>query len=296
MIKVEVLCMIAKYRREPMPRRLVYLIEYSLILLGCFFVAIAFNLFLLPNNIASGGVAGISTITSAVFNWEPSLVQWTINIPLFFVGISILGKKFGLKTLVGTIMLPLFVYFTSDWSPATPDPLLGAIFGGMSAGLGIGIVFRGKGSTGGIDLAAQVLRKYVPLPLGICIALFDGLIVITATFVFSVEQGLYALIGLFVTSRTIDIVQVGFNRSKNIMIISDHVEEVRQELLQNIDRGVTVWNAEGGYTEKEKKMIMCVVNQNEFSRTTQNIKRVDPDAFIVAMNASEVLGEGFNIG
>ncbi|MCZ0704129.1 uncharacterized membrane-anchored protein YitT (DUF2179 family) [Natronobacillus azotifigens] len=288
--------MIAKYRREPMPKSLVYFIEYSFVLLGCFFVAIAFNLFLLPNNVASGGVAGISTITNSIFGWQPSIVQWAINIPLFFIGIAILGKKFGVKTLVGTIMVPLFVYFTSDWSPATPDPLLGAIFGGMSAGLGIGIVFRGKGSTGGIDLAAQIVHKYLPLPLGICVALFDGLIVLTATFVFSVEQGLYAMIGLFVTSRTIDFVQVGFNTSKSIMIITDYVEEVRQVLLQEIDRGVTVWNAEGGYTAQKRKMIMCVVNQREFSRTTQVVKHADPNAFIVVMNASEVLGEGFTKG
>ncbi|WP_232824120.1 MULTISPECIES: YitT family protein [Paraliobacillus] len=285
--------MIAKYRREPVPIVFIHIIEYSYVLIGAFLVAIAFNLFLLPNEVASGGVAGISTITKSVFGWEPSLVQWAINIPLFIIGILILGSKFGLKTLVGTIVLPLFVFVTSDWNAATPDPLLGAIFGGMSAGLGIGIVFRGKASTGGIDLAAQVLHKYFPLPLGICVALFDGLIVITATFVFSVEQGLYALIGLFVTSRTIDLVQVGFNTSKNIMIITDQVEEVRQVLLKDIDRGVTVWNAEGGYTNENRKIIMCVVTQNEFSKVTQMVRRVDSKAFVVAMNASEVLGEGF---
>ncbi len=182
---------------------------------------------------------------------------------------------------------------SSAWPAATPDPLLGAIFGGMACGVGIGIVFRGKGSTGGIDLAAQILHKYVPLPFGICIALFDGVIVLTATFVFSVEQGLYALIGLFVTSRTIDLVQVGLNSSKNLMIITDHVEPVREALLNQVDRGVTVWQAEGGYTKEERRMIMCVVNQNEFSRTSQIIKLIDPKAFIVVMNASEVIGEGF---
>lgn len=285
--------MIAKYRRQPLPLPLLHSIEFSLVIIGSFFVAIAFNLFLLPNEVASGGVAGISTITKAVFGWEPSIVQWALNIPLFLAGVLILGRKFGAKTLVGTIILPLFVYLTNQWPAATPDPLLGAIFGGMSAGLGIGIVFRGKASTGGIDLAAQILHKYVPLPLGICVALFDGLIVITATFVFSVEQGLYALIGLFVTSRTIDFVQVGFNRSKNVMIISEHVEQVRQALLEDVDRGVTVWNGEGGYTNESRKIIMCVVAQNEFNKVTQMVKRIDPGAFVVAMNASEVLGEGF---
>lgn len=286
--------MIQKYRREPVPRRIVLTFEYSLVLLGSFMIAIGFNLFLLPNEVASGGVAGISTILNSVFGLNPAIVQWAINMPLFVLGIFILGKNFGLKTFVGTIAVPLFVELSSAWSPATPDPLLGAIFGGMACGVGIGIVFRGKGSTGGIDLAAQILHKYVPLPFGVCIALFDGIIVLTAILVFSVEQGLYALIGLFVTSRTIDLVQVGLSSSKNLMIITDHVEPVREALLNQVDRGVTVWQAEGGYTKEERRMIMCVVNQNEFSRTSQIIKLIDPKAFIVVMNASEVIGEGFS--
>jgi uncharacterized membrane-anchored protein YitT (DUF2179 family) len=285
--------MIQKYRREPMPRPFVLTFEYSLVLLGSFMIAIGFNLFLLPNQVASGGVAGISTIINSVFGFSPDIVQWAINLPLFVLGIFILGKNFGMKTFVGTIAVPFFVGVTSAWPAATPDPLLGAIFGGMACGVGIGIVFRGKGSTGGIDLAAQILHKYVPLPFGICVALFDGIIVLTATFVFSVEQGLYALIGLFVTSRTIDLVQVGLNSSKNLMIITDHVEPIREALLNQVDRGVTVWQAEGGYTKEERRMIMCVVNQNEFSRTSQIIKLIDPKAFIVVMNASEVIGEGF---
>lgn len=292
--RIEVDRMIARYRRKPLPTKLVLVLEYGLVLLGAFFIASGFNLFLLPNDIASGGVAGISTILRALFNWQPSIVQWSINIPLFIIGTIILGKKFGLKTFVGTIMMPFFVSLTSQWQPATPDPLLGAIFGGMACGLGIGIVFRGKGSTGGIDLAAQILHKFVPLPFGICIALFDGIIVLAATFVFSVEQGLYALVGLFVTSRTIDLVQVGLNTSKSIMVITDFVEEVRGVLLNEVDRGLTVWQAEGGYTKEKRKMVMCVVNQSEFSKTTQLIKRIDPNAFIVVMNASEVIGEGFS--
>lgn len=286
--------MIAKYRRQPIPTKAVQVFEYALVVLGSFFVAIGFNLFLLPNEIASGGVAGISTILYSLFSFEPSIVQWVLNIPLFFLGMWILGRNFGAKTLVGTVMVPLFVSLTSEWNAASSDPLLAAIFGGMACGLGIGIVFRGKGSTGGIDLAAQIVHKFIPLPFGICVALFDGMIVLAATFVFSVEAGLYALIGLFITSRTIDLVQVGLNSSKAIMVVSEYLEEIRDALLNEIDRGVTVWKAEGGYTRANKKMIMSVVNQNEFSRTTQIIKQIDPNAFIIVMNASEVIGEGFS--
>ncbi|WP_369793241.1 YitT family protein [Halobacillus sp. BBL2006] len=276
-----------------MPPLLKNIIEYGLVILGSFFVAIAFNVFLLPNNIASGGVAGISTITKGVFGWEPGIVQWILNIPLFITGVVILGKNFGIKSFVGTVMLPLFVLLTADLAPATPDPLLGAIFGGMGVGLGLGIVFRGRASTGGIDLAAQVLHKFTHLPLGISVAMLDGLIVLTSAIVFSLEEGLYALIGLFATSRTIDFVQVGFNTSKNVMIITEYVDDVRGAIFQEIDRGVTVLSGAGGYTDRERRVVMCVVQQNEFTKLTQTVKMVDPGAFVVAMNATEVLGEGF---
>ncbi|GGF31404.1 membrane protein [Halobacillus andaensis] len=285
--------MAKKYRREPMPPLIKHIIEYSLVILGSFFVALAFNIFLLPNNIASGGVAGISTITKGVFGWEPGIVQAILNVPLFIMGIVLLGKNFGLKSFVGTMVLPLFVLLTNNFDPATPNPLLGAIFGGMGVGLGLGIVFRGRASTGGIDLAAQVLHKFTHLPLGISVAILDGMIVLTSALVFSVEEGLYALIGLFATSRTIDFVQVGLNTSKNVMIITENVEEVRAAILNEIDRGVTVLQGSGGYTERERQVIMCVVQQNEFIKLTQTVKTIDPGAFVVAMNATEVLGEGF---
>ncbi len=282
-----------KYRREPMPPRMRLTIEFSYVIIGSLFIALAFNLFLLPNNIASGGVAGISTITKDVFGWEPGIVQWVLNILFFSMGLFILGKNFGIKSLVGTLILPFFVLITSDVVTPTEDQLLGAIFGGMGIGLGLGIVFRGRASTGGVDLGAQVLHKFTKLPLGICIAILDGTIVFTSAIVFSVEEGLYALISLFITSRTIDLVQVGFNTSKNVMIISKKEMEVRRALLNDIDRGVTVLKGAGGYTEEDRPVIMCVVQQNEFMKLTRTIKEIDPGAFIVTMNATEVLGEGF---
>ncbi|MCD5325896.1 MULTISPECIES: YitT family protein [Pontibacillus] len=282
-----------KYRREPMPAWLKNLIEYTLVIVGSAFVATAFNIFLLPNEIASGGVAGISTITKGLFGWDPAYVQWALNIPLFILGVIILGKNFGAKSLVGTLALPFFVKLTSGIEPATDNALLAAIFGGMGVGIGLGIVFRGRASTGGIDLIAQVIHKYTHIPLGLCVAMVDGMIVTTAAIVFDIEKGLFALIGLFATSRTIDLVQVGLNRSKNVMIISNELEEVRQAIIKEIDRGVTVLNGKGGYTNEDRHIIMVVVEQSEFTKLTQTVKSIDPTAFVIAMDAAEVLGEGF---
>lgn len=268
-------------------------LEYVYVLIGSAIVALSFNIFLLPNQIASGGVSGISTILLNVFGWEPAYVQWAFNIPLFIAGVILLGKQFGVKTLAGTIFLPLVVFLTSHIEPWTNDALLGALFGGIGVGLGLGIVFRGNASTGGTDLAAQIINKYTGLTLGTCVVLIDGLIVITAAIVFDIERGLYALIALYVTSKTIDIVQVGFGRSKTAMIITNKQEEVRQGILNKIDRGVTKLSAYGGFTDHERPVLMCVVDQREFTKLKQLVKSLDPAAFVVVMDAAEVLGEGF---
>jgi uncharacterized membrane-anchored protein YitT (DUF2179 family) len=269
------------------------LLEYLYVLIGSGIVAIAFNVFLLPNRVASGGVSGISTILDATVGWEPAYVQWAFNIPLFIAGVVLLGRQYGYKTLAGTIFLPLVVFMTKEWEPWTLDPLLGALFGGIGVGLGLGIVFRGNASTGGTDLAAQIIHKYTGLSLGTCVALIDGLIVVSAAIVFDVERGLYALIGLYVTSKTIDLVQVGIGRSKMAMVITNRQEEVREAILHKIDRGVTKLSAYGGYTDQERPIIMCVVDQTEFTKLKQLVQSIDPAAFVIVMDASEVLGEGF---
>jgi uncharacterized membrane-anchored protein YitT (DUF2179 family) len=268
-------------------------LEYINVLIGSAIIALAFNVFLLPNQIASGGVSGISTILLSVLGWEPAYVQWAFNIPLFIAGVVLLGKQFGIKTLIGTLFLPFVVFLTKNIEPWTNDALLSALFGGIAVGLGLGIVFRGNASTGGTDLAAQIITKYTGLTLGTSVVLIDGLIVISAALVFDIERGLYALIALYVTSKTIDLVQVGFGRSKTAMIITNKQEEVRAGILNKIDRGVTKLSAYGGFTDNERPVLMCVVDQREFTKLKQLVNTLDPTAFVVVMDASEVLGEGF---
>ena len=281
-----------KVRKEPHPI-LSSILEYIYIIIGAAIIAVGFNVFLLPNEVASGGVSGISTILKGVFNWNPGLVQYAFNIPLFITGVILLGKQFGARSLVGTLTLPLFVLLTANWEPATLNPLLGALFGGISVGVGLGIVFRGRASTGGTDLAAQIIAKYSGLTLGTSVMLIDGLIVLSAALVFDVEKGLYALIGLFVTTKTIDIIQLGFSQSKMVYIITNKQEEIRDAIYTEVNRGVTKLSAVGGYTEQERPILLVVVYQTEFSKLKQVIKTVDPSAFVIVTDSYEVLGEGF---
>jgi len=285
-------------KKERLTARQRLVMDYIYVLIGSAVVAIAFNVFLLPNKIASGGVSGISTIVHWTFGIEPSFVQWALNIPLFICGIIFLGSQFGylqyaLKTLVGTLFLPFVVFLTSGWDAATTNPLLGAIFGVMGVGLGLGIVFRGSASTGGTDLAAQIISKYTGLTLGASVILIDGTIVLVSAMTLSLESALYALIGMFLTAKTIDVVQLGFSQSKMALIISEKHELLRPKILKEIDRGVTRWEGYGGFTDDRRPVLLCVVSQREITRLKQLVKDVDPYAFVIVANAAEVLGEGF---
>lgn len=284
--------MTRKVQKETNPF-LTSILEYTYIIIGAAIIAVGFNVFLLPNEVASGGVSGISTILFGLFNWNPGLVQYAFNIPLFISGVIILGKHFGARSLVGTLTLPLFVLLTASWEPATLNPLLGALFGGISVGIGLGIVFRGRASTGGTDLAAQIITKYTGFTLGKSVMIIDGLIVLSAALVFDIEKGLYALIGLFVTTKTIDIIQLGFSQSKMVYIITNKQEEIRDAIYEKVNRGVTKFPAVGGYTEQERPILLVVVYQTEFSKLKQVVKQVDPSAFVIVSDAYEVFGEGF---
>ncbi|WP_128896383.1 YitT family protein [Longirhabdus pacifica] len=269
------------------------LFEYILLILGSLLIALSFNWFLAPNGIASGGVTGLSIVLEGITGIRPAITQWVLNIILFLGGLSVLGGQFGLKTLVGSIVLPFFILMTSGLEPITNEDLLAAIYGGIGIGLGLGIVFRGRGSTGGLDLAAQIIHRYTGLSLGMAIAMMDGMVILSAGLVFSWEQALYALVGLFVTSKTIDIVQAGLAFSKVAFIISEQTDAIKDNVLRDLDRGLTRLVGYGGYTGKSRDVLMVVVSPTEVSKLKAIVKMVDQNAFIILSNTTEVLGEGF---
>ncbi|WP_138753680.1 YitT family protein [Paenibacillus sinopodophylli] len=265
------------------------------LLIGSVVVAISFNMFMVPNGIASGGVSGVSILVQRVANITPAITQWAINIPLFIAGLWLLGKKFAAKTALGSIILPLFILLTAGFESPTDNPLLAAIYGGIGVGLGLGLVFRGGASTGGLDLAAQILHRYTGLPLSLAIVCFDGCVIVATGIIISPEVALYALIGLFVTSKTIDFVQSGLQLSKVAFIISDYSEEVSSAILNDLDRGLTRLDGHGGYTGAGRTVLMVVVGQNEVPKLKQLVRTIDPGAFVIISNTAEVLGQGFKL-
>jgi len=269
--------------------------EYLFILIGVLLTAVGLDMFLVPNKIAAGGVSGIATIVYYLAHIPVGATMLAINIPLFLMGIRQLGMGFGIRSLFGTISLSLIIDLIARRVPIpTRDPLLASIYGGIIVGIGIGIVFRNKGTTGGTDLAAAIVNNYMKLSVGVVLFIIDASVIVGAGIVFkSAELALYALLTVFVTARVIDIVQEGFGYAKAALIISRKNDEVAQAILHKLDRGATALCGRGMYTGTERDVILSVVTRSEISTLKELVHTIDPQAFVILADVHEVLGEGF---
>lgn len=268
--------------------------DYLQIIVGSAFVGLAFTIFLLPSRIAAGGVSGISTILYELYGFNPAYVQWLINFPLLFLGLVLVGKDFSWRTIVGTFSVPFFIFLTTDINVPIHNPLLSAIYGGIMLGIGLGIVYRGNGSTGGTALIAQILKKYTNFSSGFSQLIVDGAVVIVSAFVFDLELALYAMMAIYVTSKVIDFVQLQTSPTKLILIITDHEEKVQSLISSELNRGLTKVKSLGGYSNQEKTMILCVVEQSEAIYFKKIVQEEEPTSFVIFLNASEILGRGFS--
>ena len=248
--------------------------EYGVFLLGCLIVAVAFNTLLLPNKLASGGVVGLSIIIQDLFHINPAYLQWFINIPIFIAGILVFGPKSAVKATVGSLALPLFILLTESASPLTLNPLLGGLYGGLMLGLGLGLVFRSKGSTGGFSILALILARYFPITIGSATMIMDAAVIILAGFVFSPENAMYALIVVFIMSKTIDFIQLGLTLSKVAYVISEYEEQITEGVLNELARGATKLHATGAYSGMEKQVLMIVLDRSEVS-PSQGYRKTD---------------------
>lgn len=262
---------------------------------GSFLLAYSFQVFLLPNDIISGGIASLSIILNEILGISPALIQYAFNIPLLLLSYFFLGKDVAFKTILGTMIYPFFTGLISFLEPLTTDQMLGAIFGGIITGIGVGLVYRGKGSTGGTSTIAQLIAKYTGVTLGNATLMADGIIIVIGFFTFDLEAILFGIICLVVASKMIDVVLVGGTTSKTVLIISDQTDIIRQEILDNFERGVTLLDARGGYQNDSKEMMMVVISEREITAMQEMIIKHDDDAFVVFMSASEVLGRGFSL-
>lgn len=269
--------------------------EYAQVIIGASMVALSYNLFLLPSKLAAGGISGVSTILYEVYALSPALTQFAINLPIFIIGWIVLGKDFSWKTLIGTFWVPFMIYLTADFPYTVSNPVLGTIYGGVILGIGLGTVYKGHGSTGGTAAIAQVVKKFTGLSSGYSQLIVDGLVVISSIIVFNLELTLFALMCIYITSKTIDIVQLRTSASKLIIIITENEEKIHSMISDQIDRGLTKIRTIGGYSNQNKTMILCVADQQEAVKLKSALQDEEPTSFVVFINASEVLGRGFTL-
>lgn len=270
-------------------------VDYCGIFVGLNLIALGLVWFLIPNKIAAGGVSGLGIIFNYLWGWPVSLMILLFNIPLLLACLKVFGKSFSVKTIFGSLFLALAVeYWGRLAGPLTLDPLLASLFGGALAGIGMGVTFRYRGTTGGTDLVARLMNHYTAFSIGWGLLIVDGAMVALAGVVFmSLDAMLYTMIALATTSKTIDWVLEGLNYLKGALIISDHSEVIAKRILEEMGRGVTSLSGKGMYSGVAKEVLLCIVGRTEELRLKAVVKAEDPRAFVIITNIHEVLGEGF---
>lgn len=285
--------------------------DYLWIIAGSILTAFSINIFLVPYKIAPGGVSGIATVVHYLTGgkFPVGLAMLLLNIPLFIAGMKFIGRRFVIRTFFGTIFLsfaidtlePLTNFMVEKYlvspvqSLSNPDLLLYSIFGGFVMGVGLGMVFKSRATTGGTDLAARILHSFIPnSTMGQLLLIIDTSIIVFAAVVFqSFQLALYAIVTLFVSSKVIDAILEGVNFAKAVYIISDHPDEIAEKIMKDLDRGVTALRGVGMYTGQDKKVLLCVLERGQLQSLKEIVASVDKEAFIFLADIREVLGEGF---
>ncbi|MFI3209598.1 MAG: YitT family protein [Peptostreptococcaceae bacterium] len=273
------------------------ILEFIGLIIGCIVMAIGINMFLKPNNIAPGGFSGLAVIVSNATGIQTSVIMLALGLPLLLFSVKILGKKDTLKTLMGLIILSIALTATDSLSQisVTDDVLLSSLFGALLLGGGLGIVFRVDGSTGGTDLIALILHRAIPVvSVGNFLIVIDGCVVILSGILNkNIETALYSAIALYVIVKVVDAIIEGFDYSKAFMIITSKEKEIRDEIVNEVKRGITIIDARGGFTNDQKSILLVVVKRNQEVHLKKLVKSIDPLAFTVVSDVHEVLGEGF---
>lgn len=272
-----------------------FLKEIILIFMGTAIAGLGMGSFLLPNKISSGGFAGIATIFYYFFDWNVGFTVIVMNIPFLFLAFMKIGKKFLVKTILGTLSLSFFIDFFERFALATNDRLLSCIYGGVLVGIGTALIFKARTSTGGSDLIVQFAKASgVRISSSRLLNLIDiSVVVLNVIFFKEIEIGLYSAIAIFLDGIMIDNIFEGINFSKMVFIISDKSDEVLSSLYSEVNCGVTELYGKGAFMKRDKVVLMTVVNRREIPALREVVYRIDGGAFIVVTNAREVYGDGF---
>lgn len=269
------------------------LIRYTEFLLGIFIISISYNLFVQPVNVVYG-VGGIGIVLNKLYSIPPYITILISDILLLVLSYLVFGKQKTARSVVGSILYPVFVKFTEWMVPYVDlgniEPIVIVIFGAVATGIGLGLVFKAGFTTGGTDILNQVVGKFGKMSIGNAMILTDGLIIIICSLFFGITTLIYSIISLYLISMMSDKIIIGISQSKAFYIITEHETTIKKFLIQNLNHGVTVLNGRGGYTGNNQKVIMCIIPTREYYVVKEAIKDIDPEAFFLVTDAYEVSG------
>lgn len=289
------------------------IIAYTYIVLGCLLFAIGDVMFVNPYRLAPGGTYGLANVFNTLWPWKISYYALCMDIPLLIIGTYVLGGKFGAKTIISTILIALFIFvIESTWGYApvihdglidnplpgelafVPDYFLNTVVAGLIYGVAIGLIFRSGATSGGSDVIAMIVNKYTKMSLGTLVLIVDSIITLTTLFAFKqVRLPIYSIFLIFVESKVIDMVIDGIKTYKTLFIITDKQVQVRDAIIEDLNRGGTCFKGKGLYEGQERNMIYTTVSRGEFVKLKEGIYDIDPFAFINVIDSSEILGNGF---
>jgi uncharacterized membrane-anchored protein YitT (DUF2179 family) len=272
--------------------------DYLLILMGAFIQAVSLRLFLVPASLVSGGISGAAQLINYLTNgWPIGVMVILGNLPLFVIGWRYLGgPRFALRTMLSIVAFAIFTDLLGLFIPSvgiTQDLFLNAIFGGIILGIGLGIVYLGRGTSGGTDILGRILNRRLGISISLSYMLTDSLVVLLAGFVFGWERALYGLVMIYVSGVAADVASQGSSIIRTALIVTTKGQQVTDAIMEELDRGVTLIPAKGGYTGDDKSLLYCAISASEVIRLKTVVKESDPDAFMVIGHATEALGEGF---
>jgi uncharacterized membrane-anchored protein YitT (DUF2179 family) len=267
------------------------------VIAGGIIFALGYAVFLIPHRIVPGGVSGIAMILRFLYNTPVGIVAIILNIPLFIIALRVLGISFGIKSvgaIIYTNLLIDFLVYSVKIETPTDNTVLAALYGGILLGLGLGLIFRSDASTGGTDIAGQILSRYTNMSVGMWIMIVDFLVITTAGITTrSIELALLGYLALFLSSKVIDLVLEGIDYARAAFVISTKADKITDEIYEKMRRGVTILDGHSPYSKEEKPVIMCVITKKQTPFFKSLIKKIDKDAFVILTDVFEVLGKGF---
>ncbi|WP_010095882.1 YitT family protein [Ornithinibacillus scapharcae] len=269
------------------------------ILLGAAIFSFGIVNFNMQNNLGEGGFTGITLILYFAFKWDPAITNIILNVPILLIGWKFLGRNTFLYTIIGTFSVSIFLSISQKVPfdiHLEEDMFLAALFAGVFIGIGLGIVFRYGGTTGGVDIIARIVHKYIGWSMGKTMFMFDFVVIATSIFtILELSQGMYTLVAVYVGARVIDFIQEGAYSARGATIISSKSDDIAKRIMTDMDRGVTILDGRGSYTGEKRDVLYCVIGRNEIVKLKNIINGIDPHAFVAVGAVHDVVGEGFTL-